>query len=410
MESRIERTAIKECCPQFKLFEKYCWEAKNLYNYANYILRQNYILHKNFELHDFYRLRNYLRHLEDEQNPWGRQGGSHITAGVVQDLVNAWKSYFASLKSFKNFPEKWKACPKPPKYLKKDAKYHLNLDTSSFKVENGKVWFPRKTFAGFNLPYRKTNQVQQVRVIPRYKHFVIEVVYKVELPELQEDTERYLSIDLGVSNFAAITSNVPGFRSIVLNGKGLKSINQWYNKEVARYRSIAEQMNGVKSTNRINAITNKRTSRINDILHKMSRYVINLAKEWNCSRIVVGYNPGWKQDVNLGRVNNQNFVQLPYLRFLQQLMYKAEDVGLQVIPTEEDYTSKTSFLDGEFPDKKDIYLGTRKTRGMFISQQGIKINADVNASYQILKKVFPNAYTAEGIEGVSLHPIRVDVC
>lgn len=409
MENRVEKTVIREDCPQFELLDEFCHQAKNLYNYANYILRQKY-KEQDYSLQNFYKLRNYLRHLEDEQNPWGRQANPHIAAGVVQDLVNAWKSYFASLKSFKNFPEKWKACPKPPRYLKKDGLHPIILDHC--KIKDGMVVFPR-VFKGFTVPFIKmefAEQTKMVRVIPRYKHFVIEVVYKVELPELQEDTERYLSIDLGVSNFAAITSNVPGFRSIVLNGKGLKSINQWYNKEVARYRSIAKQMNGVKSTNRIKAITNKRTSRINDILHKMSRYVINLAKEWNCSRIVVGYNPGWKQDANLGRVNNQNFVQLPYLRFLQQLMYKAEDIGLQVIPTEEDYTSKTSFLDGEFPDKKDIYLGTRKTRGMFISQQGIKINADVNASYQILKKVFPNAYIAEGIEGVSLHPIRVDVC
>jgi len=248
----------------------------------------------------------------------------------------------------------------------------------------------------------------------------VALIYRQDLTQCVPDNGRYLSIDLGVSNFAAITSNVKGFQSLVVNGKGLQAINQYYNKNLARYSSIADSLNQGKRTKRIESLTWKRNQRIYDFVHKASRYISNLAASLHVSHVVAGYNSGWKQSVDLGSVTNQKFVSIPYLKFLDKLEYKLSDKGITLIRTHEDYTSKTSFLDDEPPCKTEFYKGSRKHRGLFVSSHGIKLNADVNASYQILKKVFPDAYTqsqkasfagtqGKGIMDVSLHPVVVNV-
>ncbi len=258
------------------------------------------------------------------------------------------------------------------------------------------------------ISYTKSNKVKQVRIIPRATCLVVEVVYEVEVPNtVKADNGRYMAIDLGVSNFATVVTNT-GDQSFVMNGKGLKSINQYYNKQKAHYREVAERMNGVKQTKRLNNLAFKRECRINDQQHKMSSYVINKAVALNISRIIVGYNPEWKYEYTKGNVNNQNFVQLPYLSFIRQLQYKGKAVGIDVVVTEESFTSGTSFLDGEYPERVNYNKSRRITRAFFKSNNGTVINSDVNAGYQIMKKVSPRAY-AGGVEGVSLHPIRVDV-
>lgn len=405
MEIRTERTVKHKGSEHYDVVKHYCHESKNLYNYANYILRQNMVA-GNWELHNFYRLRQHLRYLEDEGNPWGRQATTHHAAATLQILINNWNAYFSALKSFAKFPEKFKERPKPPGYLKKNGEFVLSLDGSRISHKNGIIKFS-KALNGLVVPFNKAEKIQQVRIIPKTNHYIIEVVYRIEVPDKKPDNSRYLSIDLGVSNFATIISNVEGFKPLVMNGKGLQAINQYYNKQIAHYKEVTERVNGSKWSNRLSQITDKRNARINDQLHKMSRYIINAAKNWNISQIVIGYNPEWKQNVNIGKVNNQKFVQLPYLRFIHKLMYKGDNEGIDVICHEESYTSKTSFIDGEYPQQREQYAGKRVKRGLFKSADGTLINADVNGAYQILKKVSPNAY--DGVAGVSFHPMKVNV-
>ena len=167
-------------------------------------------------------------------------------------------------------------------------------------------------------------------------------------------------------------------------------------------------MNDSDYSNRMAAFTRKRNHKIDDYMHKASRYVIEYAVSIGASTIVIGNNKEWKQESKLSKVVNQTFVGIPQKRFIEMIQYKAQDIGLNVILQEESYTSGTSFLDKEEPIKANYNKSRRVTRGLFVSNKGIKINADVNGSYQILMKVFPNAF-AEGVEGVALHPVRVNV-
>ena len=194
----------------------------------------------------------------------------------------------------------------------------------------------------------------------------------------------------------------------MINGKGLKSVNKYFNKQLSHYREIAKRMNDRGFTHRMSAITQKRNSKIDDYMHKASRYLVNYALSVGANTIVIGNNKEWKQESPMSKNVNQSFVGIPHMRFIQMVQYKAENAGLNVVLTEESYTSGTSFLDREMPVKSSYNKSRRVHRGLFISNNGIRINADVNGAYQILKKVFPNAY-AEGIEGVALHPFVVNM-
>ena len=197
-------------------------------------------------------------------------------------------------------------------------------------------------------------------------------------------------------------------KPFVINGKGLKSINKYYNKKLSHFREIAKRMNNKDYTRRMGRITDKRNNKIDDYMHKASLHLVNYALSVEANTIVIGNNKEWKQESKMGKNVNQSFVGIPQMRFIQMVQYKAENVGLNVILTEESYTSGTSFLDGEKPVKNCYDKSRRKYRGLFVSNTEIKINADVNGAYQIMKKVFPNAF-ADGIEGVVLHPVRVNV-
>ena len=166
-------------------------------------------------------------------------------------------------------------------------------------------------------------------------------------------------------------------------------------------------MNKLDYTKRMNRLTIKRSNKIEDYLHKVSKSIIDYALNCECNTIIIGNNKDWKRKSKMSKKVNQSFIGIPHQRLIQMIKYKAENVGLNVIITEESYTSGTSFLDNELPVKKNYNKSRRVYRGLFVSNKGIKINADLNGAYQIIKKVVPNAF-ANGIEGVGLHPIRVN--
>ncbi|MED4995098.1 transposase, partial [Geobacillus stearothermophilus] len=214
-------------------------------------------------------------------------------------------------------------------------------------------------------------------------------------------------IDLGLNNFVTMVNNI-GETPIVINGKGVKSINQYYNKQKVYFQSILKKQNGLNWSKRLEKLTLKRNNKIKDFMHKASRYVVDWCVKHNIDTIVIGKNDNWKQEVDLGKRLNQAFVQIPYDMFIEQLQYKCEEVGIKVVLTEESYTSGTSFLDGEAPIKENYDKNRRIKRGLFKSNKGILINADVNGAYNIMRKVFPKAF-ANGVEGVGLHPVKLNV-
>ncbi|WP_240432180.1 RNA-guided endonuclease InsQ/TnpB family protein [[Bacillus] caldolyticus] len=249
-------------------------------------------------------------------------------------------------------------------------------------MKDGYIKFPK---TDLKLKIKVTEGLQQVRIIPKGSVYVIEVVYKKEIPDMTHESNRVVGIDLGLDNFATMVNNI-GETPIVINGKGIKSINQYYNKQKAYFQSILKKQNGLDWSKRLEKITLKRNNKIKDFMHKASRYVVNWCMERHIDTVIIGKNDNWKQEVNLGKRLNQSFVQIPYNMFIQQLQYKCEEVGIKVVLTDESYTSGTSFLDGEAPTKENYDKSRRIKRGLFKSNKGILINADVNGAYQIIKK------------------------
>jgi IS605 OrfB family transposase len=261
--------------------------------------------------------------------------------------------------------------------------------------------------------------IDQVRVVPRIGYYVVEIVY--ERKEEQADLNRkYIAgIDLGVNNLLALTSNKPGFQAVVVNGRPVKSVNQYYNK---RRAELQKALGCTGSTRRMERMTNKRTRRIDHYMHTASKRVIDLLVKEGIKVLVIGKNNGWKNGVEIGKRNNQNFVQIPHARFISYLKYKAELVGIEVKVTEESYTSKASLLDlDEIPvydpkrKEKPKFSGERIKRGLYRASDGRLINADVNGAGNTIRKVAPKAFEQRVVEdgkarfshALVVHPVRL---
>ena len=401
--NRVEKHIIKSNNKYYKMLDEYCFKSKNLYNYANYIIRQEFINNGKW-----IRYNDLDKMLKKEDNNYDYKNmplGSSAQQ-CLKLLDKNWKSFFASIKDYNNNPSKYLGRPKLPKYKSKNGRNVLILTNQNCKIKNGYIKFPKK-FKGLLIKTKIRNGLQQVRVVPKDKYLVIEIVYKIEDVEPLVDNGRYVGIDLGLDNFATITNNC-GLIPLIINGKGLKSINQYYNKQISHYKSIAKRVNKLDYTNRMSQLTNKRNNKVENYIHKASRFLVDYCKDNEINTIIIGNNNNWKQNSKMSKKVNQNFISIPYYNFIQKVQYKAEEFGIKVVITEESYTSGTSFLDNELPIKENYNKNRRKYRGLFVSNNGIKMNADANGSYQIIKKVFPKAF-AEGIEGVGLHPFKVNL-
>ena len=259
---------------------------------------------------------------------------------------------------------------------------------------------------GIEILTKQTN-VDQVRIVPRGTHYVVEVVYQQKPQPAGVNPELVAGIDIGVDNLATLTSNKVGFVPQIVNGRPLKSTNQYYNKRRATLQSKLIKSNRYTS-HQLDRLTEKRNRRVKHYLHIASRRIINLLVADGIGTLVIGKNPNWKQEVNIGKCNNQNFVSIPHARFIDMLTYKAKLVGIHVIVTEESYTSKCSFLDNEPIGKHEHYMGKRMKRGLFRASNGRHINADVNGSYNIMRKVVPDVFY-KGIVGTAVYPVRLAV-
>lgn len=396
----IEKHCINKNNKYYDLLDYYCYMSKNLYNFANYHIRQNFTkegIYLNYNKID--------KVMKSEEN--NKDYKNMISAQSAQQCLKLldknWKSFFSAIKDYSKHKEKYLGRPKLPKYLPKNGRNILIFTNQNCKLKNGYIHFPKK-MNGFTI---KTNlqSFQQVRVLPKSSKIVIEIIYNKEVEELKEDNGRYISIDLGLDNLATLTNNCNEL-PIILSGRKIKSINQYYNKQMSHYRKIAKRMNKLDYTKRMDRLTNKRNNLIDDLIHKASRKAVDYALSCGANTIIIGNNKNWKQNSKMSTKVNQNFISIPHSKLIQQIEYKAKMVGINVIIIEESYTSGTSFLDNELPIKENYNKNRRVHRGLFVSNKGIKINSDVNGSLQIMKKVFPNAFS-HGIEDYGFNPIRV---
>lgn len=400
--NRVERHIIKKSHKMWKACDELCFKAKNLYNYANYIQRQRFIngekIYKHTELDKMLQKEEVYKEL-----------GSQSSQRLLKRLELDWKSFLVAVKDYSKNPNKYLGKPKLPKYKKKDGRYVCELKNIQFKITEGYVRFSLKKLKQYNglIKSNVKDKVMGIRIIPRGSVYILEIVYEKEVKELKEETNRILGIDLGVDNLATCVNNI-GIKPIVINGKVLKAINQYYNKKLATLRSDLKKRHNKDWSNKIDRLQRKRDNKVDYYLHCSSKKIINHCIENNIDTIIIGLNKTWKQESKLVKKANQNFISIPYDKFISQITYKTQDVGIKVITTEESYTSGCSFLDKEMIGKETYNKNRRVYRGLFVSNKGIKINADCNGAYNIIRKVVPNAFT-DGIEGVDLHPIRVNI-
>lgn len=400
--NRVERHIIKKSHKMWKACDELCFKAKNLYNYANYIQRQRFIngekIYKHTELDKMLQKEEVYKEL-----------GSQSSQRLLKRLELDWKSFLVAVKDYSKNPNKYLGKPKLPKYKKKDGRYVCELKNIQFKITEGYVRFSLKKLKQYNglIKSNVKDKVMGIRIIPRGSVYILEIVYEKEINELKEEINRILGIDLGVDNLATCVNNI-GVKPIVINGKVLKSINQYYNKKLAILKSDLKKRRNKDWSNKLDRLQRKRDNKVDYYLHCSSKKIIDHCIENNIDTIIIGLNKTWKQESNMNKKSNQNFISIPYDKFISQITYKAQDVGIKVITTEESYTSGCSFLDKEMIGKETYNKNRRVYRGLFVSNKGIKINADCNGAYNIIRKVVPNAFT-DGIEGVDLHPIRVNI-
>jgi putative transposase len=413
----VEQHVIGRSDPRYGVIDEAAFKSKNLYNAANYEYRQAFI-HQG----------RYLSYNEVQKRMQSHEAYKALPAKVSQQILmaldNNWKAFREGLVAYYEDPSKFLGRPRPPKYKHKTKGRNLLIYTlqalSSGRSKRGIRGIIRPSGLSIEVRTRQKN-IDQVRIVPRSGFYVVEVVYEKEVKQSPANPAYYAGIDIGMNNLVALTSNKPGFRSVVVNGRPVKSINQFYNKRKAE---LQQKLGTTGTTKRMERMTNKRNRRIDHYMHTASKRVVDLLVKEGIGTLVIGKNDRWKNEANMGKRNNQNFVQIPHARFIQMLTYKAELVGITVKVTEESYTSKASLLDLDpLPvrdpnngGEKHMFSGKRVKRGLYRAKDGRKINADINGAGNVIRKVAPDAFGLRAVEdgnavlaSLVVHPVRLSV-
>lgn len=401
----VEQHVISPRDPRFALIDEAAFAAKNLYNLANYLVRQSFIWEHRY-------LGYAAIYHQVKQTEAYRALPCKVSNDILRQLDKNWRAFFAACEAYREDPSKFVGRPKLPKYKDKTkGRFLLTYDLQAISRRALK----RGIFAPSGLAIEvQTAQksLKQARIVPRAGFYVVELVYEQPGRPAQGDPKLIAAVDLGVDTLAALTANKVGFLPRLVNGRVLKSSNQFYNKRRAELQAA---LGHEGTTRRMERLTTRRTRRINHYLHAASKAIIALLEAEGIGTLVIGKNLLWKQEATLGRVNNQHFVQLPHARFIEMLSYKARLSGIAVVLQEESYTSKASFLDwDELPvydpthPQQYEFSGKRVKRGLYRARSGRRIHADVNGSYNTLRKAVPNSF-GQGIEAVAVRPVRLDI-
>jgi putative transposase len=399
----VEQHVLRDTDPRYPAIDRAAFASKNLYNAANYVVRQAFI-HEGVYLNVaavYHQIKEHEAYCALPRK---------VSNDVLRQLDRDWRGFFAARDAWKADPSQFLARPRLPRY--KDKQHGRNLliyDLQAISLTGLRRGEVIPSQLGISIPTKHTT-VKQARIVPRKGYYVVEVVYERELVPAAVNPALHAGVDIGLNNLATIASDKPGFVPRIVNGRPVKSINQFYNKRKAE---LQQKLGTTGTTKQMERLTANRTRQIAHYLHTASRRLIDLLVAEGIGTLVIGKNPLWKQNGRMGKRGNQNFVQVPHARFIEMLTYKAELVGIQVRITEESYTSKASFLDADpLPvyGAADIpaFSGKRVKRGLYRAADGRHINADVNGSYNIIRKVLPEAF-GKGIAGAAVHPVRLPV-
>ena len=386
LKQQVKHLSKKE----FKILKYLCHIAKNLKNQAIYNVRQHYFKNKNYLSYN----ENY-KMLKNSENY--KKLNSNMAQQILKEVDESFKSFFALLKLAKNGQYNGKI--KLPNYLDKDG--FTTLVIGFVRLKDDMLIVPysnsfKKTHqeVKVKLPsVLKDKKIKEIRIIPKQysRYFEIQYIYEVEEVQRELNKENVLGIDLGIDNLCTCVTNTGA--SFIIDGRKLKSINQYYNKINAKLQGIKDKQKIERTTLRQKRITRKRNNRINDYLSKAARTIVNYCLNNDIGKIVLGYNEDFQRNSNMGNINNQNFINIPYGKLRDKLIYLCKLYGIEFKLQEESYTSKASFFDGdEIPiyDKENlqeyIFSGKRIKRGLYQTSTGKLINADCNGALNILRK------------------------
>ena len=393
--------------PQTGQLVNLCKVSNNLYNQALYLFRQA-LKNENRWLWyaDMDKLMKNTPNLEGEINY--RLLKAQVSQQILKVLDKNIKAYCKAIKDFKTNPAKYKAMPQLPSFRKRSGLFNLYYPNQSAIIKNGEIRLAKDLeilIPQWDKYKERIQNFQQVRILPSGKKLKVEIVYRQEVKDADLDKSKYASIDLGIDNLATMVTDKGSF---LYSGKFLKSYNGNFNRQLAKLQSIKDKQGIKKATKRMQNLYEKRDRYFEDAFHKYSRMIVNHLIENRIGNLVVGYNTGWKQSVNIGKRNNQKFVQIPFARLASYLKYKCRMAGIRFVENEESYTSKCDALAKEEIGKHESYLGKRVKRGLFRSSTGRYINADVNGAVNILRKVVGDSDCISQITGSGrlLRPIR----
>lgn len=388
--SLVEKHDFHKYSPEYPELDKLCFLSKNLYNVGLYTVRQYFFQnHKHLSYGDVSRNFANINQIDFRALP------AKVAQQTLKLIDQNFKSFFAlmKLKSKGQYQNKVKI----PQYLDKingrQTVYYTNQAIST-KAKSGYV-----KLSGTNIFLKsKIKHIQFVRIVHKKYKITVEIGYYKILRKPIVKQPKYAAIDIGLDNLAAVTFS--DAKPFIINGKPIKAINQFYNKLNAKLASY-QHSDQPKRTKRLDTLSRKRNNKLADYLHKTSRYIVNQLVSQNISDLIVGHNTGWKQGINIGKRNNQNFVSVPFNTLIHMLTYKSALVGISVHIVDESYTSKASFLDRDYiptyePGKSVNYKfsGKRKHRGLYVTNTQ-KINADINGSINIMRKYFQNTDETE---------------
>ena len=413
-QSKVIRGRSKE---EYSILRETCQYSNNLYNVALYNIRQYYFQDKKFLKYE----ENY--HVCKENENYGL-----LQAGVSQQTLKvadrSFKSFFNLIKKAKSGEYRFKDI-KMPRYREKGGMFNLILSTNAINIKNGFLTVPMsrkfsKLHGGRQVkipfPERLENKtIKEVRICPIYhgRYFKIQYCYLQEEEPQDVSVDNVLAIDIGLENLAACVTNTG--TAFIMDGRKLKSINQYWNKQKAYYQGIADKQRQ-KKTHRLNALARKRNNRTQDYIRKVARYIINYCIEHHIGTVVCGYNGDFKRSMNLGKITNQQFTQISFGSLRETLEGLCERYGMRYIGQEESYTSKASCLDlDDIPvynpgqPYTGAFSGKRVHRGLYQFADGRIANADVNGAANILRKSKQNFDFEELCKGLLGSPLRIRV-
>jgi len=388
-----------------------CWHSARLYNVSLYNIRQTFFAEK-----------KYLKYESNYHISKSNENYQIMPSAVAQQTMKvadrSFKSFFALLKKAKKGNYQYNKI-QMPHYLKKEDYFLLIFPTSAFRIKNGKLYIGVSSQSkkvgikdiSFDIPdYIKSKKIKEVRLIPRLqlRYFDLEIIYESPVNSLSLNKNSYLSIDIGINNLMTCFDQSNN-KTFIVNGKQLKNINYYWNKQIAKLSSIKDKQKNKKWTKRMYSLTEKRNNRVTDFMRKSAKYIIDYCIKNDIGNIVIGKNDDIKREINLGSKNNQNFVQIPFGQLFQQLSYRSREIGIKYIEVEESYTSKCSCIDNETIEYHDVYMGQRIKRGLFKTKEEFHINADVNGAINILRKVNGMVIKPNHIKGILVFPLKIRI-